>query len=303
VRVVTDAAGALISKHLYMPFGEESPFADQKSTSTRQFTGHERDSDNGSDYMLARYFNIHNGRFDSPDPLLTPSKTLGSPQAWNRYSYVLNNPMNHFDPDGTTVWLSDDPKERAIQINYWRRTLGSSGRYLVGVGQGGHWALGVSGTWMASFARLGTTEHALAIAISAPQGYQMALGHNELTVKGGGSWCDCSSKGGTIYLDPDAFPNMHGNVEQTVESALAHELGHLISNLMPRTGIQGGRMNTILNEGEWSGMSLENAWRWQSRVRLREYYERPGDYSHPAGFDYDHMLAPGAGLYWPTVNP
>lgn len=48
---------------------------------------------------------IRRGRFLSVDPTWE-SADLGTPQSWNRYSYVLNNPVRYTDPDGRcgTVW-------------------------------------------------------------------------------------------------------------------------------------------------------------------------------------------------------
>ncbi|MFQ5614669.1 MAG: RHS repeat-associated core domain-containing protein, partial [Anaerolineae bacterium] len=40
------------------------------------------------------------GRFLSPDPL---APEPGEPQSWNRYAYVVNNPLNYIDPTGHTV--------------------------------------------------------------------------------------------------------------------------------------------------------------------------------------------------------
>lgn len=39
------------------------------------------------------------GRFSTPDPLLSSGRPTG-PQTWNRYVYVLNNPLVLTDPDG-----------------------------------------------------------------------------------------------------------------------------------------------------------------------------------------------------------
>jgi hypothetical protein len=40
------------------------------------------------------------GRFLSVDPVLDREKALKEPQRWNRYSYVINNPLRFRDPDG-----------------------------------------------------------------------------------------------------------------------------------------------------------------------------------------------------------
>ena len=42
------------------------------------------------------------GRWLSPDPLGLGAVGLGSPQSWNRYAYVVGNPLVYVDPDGTS---------------------------------------------------------------------------------------------------------------------------------------------------------------------------------------------------------
>jgi RHS repeat-associated protein len=64
----------------------------------------ERDIETGLDYFGARYFASTQGRFTSPDPLLS-SGVPEDPQSWNRYSYVLNNPLALIDPDGLSSEL------------------------------------------------------------------------------------------------------------------------------------------------------------------------------------------------------
>jgi RHS repeat-associated protein len=70
-----------------------------------KFTGHQRDNLGGGttddlDYMHARYGSPMTGRFLSVDPVLgDPS----DPQSWNRYAYVVGNPMRYTDPLGLAV--------------------------------------------------------------------------------------------------------------------------------------------------------------------------------------------------------
>jgi RHS repeat-associated protein len=75
-----------------------------------QFTGHERDWgtdwSRSLDYMHARYYSSSMGRFLSVDPAYGQVR---SPQSWNAYTYVENNPMNSVDPTGmwSFSWIRD----------------------------------------------------------------------------------------------------------------------------------------------------------------------------------------------------
>jgi hypothetical protein len=50
--------------------------------------------------MHARYYNGAAGRFLSVDAWMDLKKTIPNPQMWNRYAYVVNNPIHYTDPDG-----------------------------------------------------------------------------------------------------------------------------------------------------------------------------------------------------------
>jgi RHS repeat-associated protein len=102
---VTDAAGAVIERHDYLPFGEEwcgtaVCGANRTPGQPLRFTGKERDAETGLDYFGARYYRANAGRFTTVDPLYVVSANLADPQLWNRYTYVRNNPLRHRDPDG-----------------------------------------------------------------------------------------------------------------------------------------------------------------------------------------------------------
>ena len=127
-RMVADLTGSLIGikRHDYLPFGEEIGAGVGGRTQAQgyagdnvrqQFTGYERDDETRLDYAQARYYASAQGRFTSPDPLLSSGKLI-VPQSWNRYSYVLNNPLMFIDPtglewrkhdkDGGIKWYGDD---------------------------------------------------------------------------------------------------------------------------------------------------------------------------------------------------
>ena len=113
-RLVTGSAGQQLAQHDYYPFGVEVPpsFPETSAGYDREepmrFTGHERDfnvgatteNSNYNDFMHARATIPQWGRFLSVDPTINVPRALHNPQAWNRYSYGLNNPMKYLDPDG-----------------------------------------------------------------------------------------------------------------------------------------------------------------------------------------------------------
>jgi RHS repeat-associated protein len=109
-RLITEATTGTAIARLEItdfPFGEEAPF-NIGNTERRHFTGHERDYNSGTtienteylDYMHARYYRPSMGRFLSVDPVLDIKRSIREPQSWNRYGYVVNNPINRIDPDG-----------------------------------------------------------------------------------------------------------------------------------------------------------------------------------------------------------
>jgi RHS repeat-associated protein len=65
------------------------------------FTGKERDAESGNDYFGARYYASSMGRFTSPDD--GSDFDPESPQNWNLYSYVRNNPLSSVDENGRQV--------------------------------------------------------------------------------------------------------------------------------------------------------------------------------------------------------
>ena len=71
----------------------------------------ERDKTSGLDHTWFRKHESRSGRWTSPDPY-RGSISLGNPQSFSRYSYVLNDPVNHVDPSGLECW--------AIYLVFWR---------------------------------------------------------------------------------------------------------------------------------------------------------------------------------------
>jgi len=85
----------------------------QHASFAYKFTGKERDSESGLDNFGKRYNASSMGRFMTPDPLVLqrlPENAfmlhLGKPQSWNKYAYVMNNPLTLTDPTGLDFYLT-----------------------------------------------------------------------------------------------------------------------------------------------------------------------------------------------------
>jgi RHS repeat-associated protein len=104
-RIIYDGNAMVLEKHDPLPFGDEVPVPAATTTNTRVFTGHERDSETGLDYMMARYYSSSLGRFMAVDPA-ADSATAENPQTWNRYAYANNNPIILVDNDGESATVA-----------------------------------------------------------------------------------------------------------------------------------------------------------------------------------------------------
>lgn len=93
-----------------MPFGEEiHAGVGARDTAThkysvndnvrQRFTTYQRDDETSLDFAEARYYNSAHGRFTALDPLLASGRSA-DPQTFNRYAYVMNNPIIATDPSG-----------------------------------------------------------------------------------------------------------------------------------------------------------------------------------------------------------
>ncbi len=108
--LTTDAAGEVVSKQRYYPFGGVRE-QEGESPTDFGFTGQRLDDSTGLMYYRARYYAAGLGRFVSADAIVPGA---GNPQSFNRYSYVLNNPLRYIDPTGH-MW--EDEIARACGID------------------------------------------------------------------------------------------------------------------------------------------------------------------------------------------
>jgi RHS repeat-associated protein len=101
VVAVTDEDGDLSEQQRYLPFGgvrtDLAAPAYRLAATDHAYTGQQAIPSLGLMDYRARLFDPAIGRFTQPDSLVPGA---ANPQAWNRYSYVLNGPVNRNDPSG-----------------------------------------------------------------------------------------------------------------------------------------------------------------------------------------------------------
>jgi len=76
-----------------------APFGETYAGDASSFTGQQTDDGNIYNFPERRYASSQ-GRWLSPDPAGSGAVDPSNPQSWNRYAYVMNNPLRFIDPSG-----------------------------------------------------------------------------------------------------------------------------------------------------------------------------------------------------------
>jgi RHS repeat-associated protein len=104
IAVITDESGGVSERLSYDAWGKrrnldgsDNPSGHITSQTTRGFTGQEELDDVGLVHLNGRVYDPLIGRMMSADPFVPDPLNA---QAWNRYSYVINNPLAFTDPNG-----------------------------------------------------------------------------------------------------------------------------------------------------------------------------------------------------------
>jgi RHS repeat-associated protein len=98
-RLQSSPTRTVLSTFAYAPFGETYAWS---GTPEKSFTGQNSDTTPGDfDFLYREYSN--QGRWASPDPAGLAAVDPTTPQSWNRYSYVTNNPLRYIDPLGLVL--------------------------------------------------------------------------------------------------------------------------------------------------------------------------------------------------------
>ena len=135
ITAITDDTGAVVERRSYEAFGKIRAMdygltgsnaiipTNTVTETTRAYTGHEQIKEiDGLIHMNARIYDSDIGRFLSADTII--QDPLDS-QAYNRYSYVRNNPMVFTDPSGHS-WLSKLWKKAKKWVKKkWKKFIGA----------------------------------------------------------------------------------------------------------------------------------------------------------------------------------
>lgn len=97
INTVTDDNGKIIARYDYQPFGKQTQLQGDTKPIQHGFTGHEHLPEVGLIHMNGRVYDPITSRFLSADPTLQLPNDI---QNYNRYSYVMNNPLAFTDPSG-----------------------------------------------------------------------------------------------------------------------------------------------------------------------------------------------------------
>jgi RHS repeat-associated protein len=106
------ASDGQTTRQLYKPWGEPR-YASGSLPTDYTYTGqYSHVSDFGLLFFVARWYDPALGRFSQPDTIVPDP---GSPQAFDRFAYTLNNPVKYNDPTGHITKSEEKDAEAILQ--------------------------------------------------------------------------------------------------------------------------------------------------------------------------------------------
>src|ERR1700759_3205682 len=97
VRLESSSNRMTFGDQAYAPFGESYAAL---GAAPNTFTAQTQDMTTGLTDFLFRQYSPAEGRWLVPDPAGMAAVDITNPQTWNRYAYVMNNPLGNIDPLG-----------------------------------------------------------------------------------------------------------------------------------------------------------------------------------------------------------
>ena len=315
VRMVTNSAGRSVSGHDYFPFGvtstkayqEEIDWGDPQIDSMR-YAGHQRDflgfigTENTEylDYMHARYYDPNLGRFLSVDPII-PAAALKEPQRWNRYAYVSNNPTKNVDPTGKLLQVrasacSDSTTSCYTKLDAFQALKDWVGKDLakyLQLGRNGQVTLkGISPANFVKFGGAAAIVGNLIRSTSSTAALSLSANVTDSAGRPTSAFTRPDAKGTLTEINPAAFPTIMGGATQTLDTAMAHDLGgHALMDMWGVSALdsafgsigRGFMMFSGVPASEAYAVTKENEYRATQGTDIREFYFFKGDYNAPPG--------------------
>ena len=121
-RLVTNSSQSWVNDSAYAPFGEQYATKNIGFTGFYHFTGQQQWTVSSGtaaldDFLFRKYHPVQ-GRWLVPDPAGLGAVDITNPQTWNRYAYLVNNPLNATDPLGLYD-CEDDPDAPGCNGGGW----------------------------------------------------------------------------------------------------------------------------------------------------------------------------------------
>jgi RHS repeat-associated protein len=125
--VITDQSGAVVERLAYEPFGKRRQATGPRDPGNtisgnqgqRGFTNHEHMDELGLINMNGRVYDPMTARFISADPMVEAPMNS---QSYNRYSYIVNSPLNATDPSGY-CFICKAAKSTNDTWNHWGNSI------------------------------------------------------------------------------------------------------------------------------------------------------------------------------------
>ena len=285
---LTNDAGQQGEMIRYYPFGEQ--WQDTVTPGVPyKYTGQEYDSSTGLYFYKSRYYDAHLARFIQPDTIVpNPNK----PQAWNRYSYVQNNPLKYTDPTGHFDEIPNS-EDWSFSDGSYIPDVGDLTGYVYGRGSslGDNWKASGTSTSVTTYYNVingmsNTLDQAKERSISQVVGYdanatQFTLWHNPsegffldllegLADKFGFTTQIAKEAAALLSSNPDSLWFLHSQGSLIFSSAVSYLNDQGVSLTNVSAVFNGAAANHWVTGGIMA----------KSGVTIKEWNGHPGDFVH-----------------------
>jgi len=236
---ITDSTGGVLSETSYaersgalrhfhvlnqvaeQPFGEPRADAGSLAGTDKTYTGQRDVPDTGLMDYKARMYSAQLGRFIQPDTIVPGA---GNSQAWNRYAYVLNRPINYTDPSGHKVCDAKNGLNDCISTKEVQQVI----QKLYGWTLIGSWSSKETDNVLVTATNM---EDSLRIITGSSGKHWMENNIGKVNIKKGNVSCPpykCNYSNPFPYTNQVVMNSGTMNDLETGRHILVHEIAHLI---------------------------------------------------------------------------